>query len=394
MMEHFPQQKKRKIGVVFGGSGLVGGTIVNYYKQRRPGVADILAPSSKKVSLSNCVDIRNYLLSVRPDFVINAAITNIDAGSQLTFEVNYSGAINIARATAGLGIPYIFFSSAATLPQGRDLSEEDQVPLSSQLSNYAKSKLMAEKTLAYMYQHEGLDYSCIRLSIVYGRHDHKIQGFHRMLFSVADQSMPFIFTAKGISHSYTNVRKLPYLVDHMLENRVEFSGKTFHFVDPEPVELAHLILTVRDHLGLHQPKKIFIPYTFARTGKNSARVILRLLTRLGIRATLPPELMFLGAFYQTQILSCRRLAASSFIDPFPQETVYSRLPEILSYYLQRWSQQNMITSFDDRLHFDNAVKQDFSNNPQALLDVIHGAATSPFTEVADPFETLHHASYD
>jgi nucleoside-diphosphate-sugar epimerase len=384
MTEFLTKKRARKIGVVFGGSGLVGGTMVNFYKQRRPGLAEILAPSSKKVSLGNCIDIRNYLMSIRPDFIINTAITNIDAGSQLTFDVNYVGAINIARAAAGLKIPYIFFSSAATLPQGNNLREEDQVDISASLSNYAKSKLMAEKTLAYMHQHEGLDYSCIRLSIVYGRHDHKIQGFHRLVFSIADESMPCLFTARGARHSYSNVRKLPYLVQHMLENRAEFSGKTLHFVDPQPVELADLILTIRNQLHLKRPKKIFVPYTLAKTGKNSVRVILRLLTRLGMKATLPQELMFLGSFYRTQTLSCRRLAESSFVDPFPEETVYSRLPVILRYYLQRWSQQNLITSFDDRFQFDNTIKHDFKHNPQALLDSIHGDATAPFEDLDDP----------
>jgi GlcNAc-P-P-Und epimerase len=94
--------------------------------------------------------------------------------------------------------------------------------------------------------------------------------------------------------------------------------------------------------------------------------------------------MFLGAFYRTQTLSCRRLAESSFVDPFPEETVYNRLPIILSYYLQRWSQQNLITSFDDRFHFDNTVRHDFKHNPQVLLDSIHGDATAPFMAPDDP----------
>ena len=68
--------KDYRTGVVFGGSGLIGGTVVNFYKMRRPGVVDMLAPSSKKVSMKNCQDIRNYLLSIKPDFVINAAIAN------------------------------------------------------------------------------------------------------------------------------------------------------------------------------------------------------------------------------------------------------------------------------------------------------------------------------
>ena len=368
-----------RIGVLFGGSGLIGGTMVNYFKTKRPGLVDIRAPSSKKVSLRNCQDIRDYLLSLKPDFVINTAITNIDAGSQLTFEVNYMGAVNIARAAAALKIPYIHFSSAATLPSGTGLSDTDQVPMSAKLSNYAKSKLMAEKTLEYMAKYEGLDYSCIRLAIAYGNHDHKIQGFQRLLFSINDESMPFLFTKKGIIHSYSNSRKLPYLIHHMLDHREEFGGNTYNFVDKDPVELSKLILTIKSHLNLSSPKKIYVPYSVARTGKKSVKVILRLLTKIGLKATLPPELMFLRAFYQTQTLSGKHLKESSFVDPMPEETIFSRLPEMTIYYLTRWSHQNLISTFDEKLvQFDTSVESDFKHNPQALLDAIHQDATTPF----------------
>ena len=383
-MTELKRAKNLRTGVVFGGSGLIGGTVVNFYKQRRPGMVDMLAPSSKKVSLQDCRDIRNYLLSVRPDFVINAAITNIDADPQLCFEVNYVGAINIARAAASLNIPYIFFSSAATLPQGEWLRETDTLPLTARLSNYAKSKLMAEATLRYMAENEGLDYSCIRLSIVYGNHDHKIQGFHRLLFTIADESMPFLFTKKGCRHSYSNSRKIPYLIHHMLDHREEFGGQTYHFVDREPVELADLILTIRSHLQLKRPRRIFVPYSLARTGKKSVQVILRLLTKIGLKATLPPELMFLGAFYRTQTLSCEKLSSSSFVDPMPEETVYTRLTDMIPYYLSRWTHQNLITTFDEKIEFDQQIREDFMHNPAALIESIHKDATAPFApDMAD-----------
>lgn len=370
--------KDYRTGVVFGGSGLIGGTVVNFYKMRRPGVVDMLAPSSKKVSMQNCQDIRNYLLSTRPDFVINAAIANINADPQLSFEVNYVGAVNVARAAASLKIPYFFFSSAAALPQGEMLRETDTLPLTAKLSNYAKSKLMAEETLKYMAANEGLDYTCIRLSIVYGNHDHKIQGFHRLLFSIADESMPFLFTKKGAMHSYSNSRKIPYLIHHMLDHREEFGCQTYHFVDPEPVELADLIMTIKSHLQLKSPRNIYVPYSVARTGKKSVQVILRLLTKIGLKATLPPELMFLGAFYRTQTLSCEKLENSSFVDPMPEETVYSRLPEMIIYYLNRWAHQNLITTFDEKVEFDSQIHEDFKHNPMDLLNNIHRDATGPF----------------
>lgn len=369
MAQETPQKREQKLGVVFGGSGLIGGTIVNYFMTKHPGLVDMRAPSSKKVSLRSCMDIREYLMSIKPDFIINTAIANIDSDSQLAFDVNYIGPLNIARAAAALKTPFINLSSAATLPTGTDLKEEDQVPITSRLSNYAKTKLMAEKTLKYMAENEGLDYSCIRLSVVYGNHDHKIQGFHRLLFSIADESMPFMFTKKGIVHSYTNARKLPFLIHHMLDNRSEFSGNTYHFVDKEPVELADLIRTIKSHLALSSPRELYIPYSVARTGKKAVKVILRLLTKVGLKATLPPELMFLNAFYRTQTLSSERLQASSFVDPTPDETIYTRIPDMVIYYLTRWSHQNMITTFDEKLNFETSIENDFQKIIDRMLDL-------------------------
>ena len=96
------------------------------------------------------------------------------------------------------------------------------------------------------------------------------------------------------------------------------------------MELARLILTIRDQLNLKSPKEVYIPYGLAGFGQKGAKIFLRMLTKLGLKASLPPELMFLSSFYKTQTLSCEKLATSSFKDPFPEETVYTRLPEMIT----------------------------------------------------------------
>ena len=372
---------QKKIGVLIGGSGLIGGTIVNYYKTKHPETVDIRAPSSKKLSIRDENDIRNYLTEVKPDFIINASMANLGSDGQLAFEVNYQGPINLARAANGLQIPYIHISSAATLPSGEDLKEEDTLPISPKLSNYAKSKLMAETTLKLMADKEGLDFSCVRLAIVYGAHDHKIQGFHRLLFSIADESMPVLFTKKKTLHSYTNGRKLPYFINHMLENRGEFSNRTYHFVDKNPVDLAALILTIKSYLNLSQPKEIYVPYWMANAGKKSLDILLRIFRRIGLKASLPPELMFMDSFYKPQTLSTKRLRESSFIDPMPNETIFTRLPELVVYYLTRWSHENLISTFNEGLEINKPVEDNFKSNPQKLIDDMHARGIGPFSNM-------------
>jgi GlcNAc-P-P-Und epimerase len=373
----------KMLGILIGGSGLIGGTLAHYFKTTTPDSIELRAPSSKKLSIRNAGDIRDYLKRLRPDFIINAAIANINSDSQLAFEVNYLGTLNLARAAAALHIPYIHISSAATLPNGEELTEEDFLPLTAHLNNYAKSKLMAEQTLRHMYRTVKLDYTCIRLAVVYGEHDHKIQGFHRLFFSIADESMPVLFTKKKVMHSYSNANKLPYFVHHILQNRQEFCGETYHFVDKDPVELANLILTIKSYLEVKTPREIYIPYPVATIGKKTMEILLKIFSKIGMKASLPAELMFLESFYKTQTLSSKKLRRSSFHDPMPEETIYTKLPALVIYYLTRWSHQNLISTFSESMILPTAMDTDFQQEPQLLLDSIHDDSISPFPDLSN-----------
>ena len=370
-------QKKKSLGVLIGGSGLIGGTLAYYFKTNTPDEFEIRAPSSKKLSIRNAQDIIVYLKRVRPDFVINAAMAALDSDAQLAFETNYFGAVNIARACCALNIPYIHISSAATLPHGEDLAEDDRRPLTPELNNYTKSKLMAESTLEHMGKIQGLDYTIVRVAIVYGEHDHKTQGFHRLLYTMADGSLPFLFTKRRVKHSYTSANKIPYFVHHVLTHREEFSKQTYHFVDKDSVELDHLILTIRSYLELKSPREIYIPYPLVVIGKFFLERITGFLGWFGITARLPPEYMFLKDVYLPQVLSTKKLEESSFVDPSPGDNVYTRLPSLIVYYLTRWGHLNLITKFNDEF-FNNDIEEEFIYDPGCLLQSIHDDSTAPF----------------
>ena len=375
------QVKEKRLGVLIGGSGLIGGTMAHYFKTQTVEEIEIRAPSSKKLSIRNAEDIKTYLTRVQPDFVINSAVASIDSDAQLAFEVNYLGCVNLARACCALGIPYIHISSAATLPNGENLTEEEHLPLSPTLPHYPKSKLMAERTLRYMGKHQGLDFTIIRLAIVYGEHDHKIQGFHRLFFSIADEAMPFMITKKGIRHSYTNSNKIPYFVHHVLDNREEFSQETYHFVDKDPVDMADLILTIKSYLELKRPREIYVPYSVIRSGKVFLQWLASILNWFGISVRLPPELIFLENFYKSQTLSNQKLRSSSFVDPCPDENIYTALPKLVVYYLERWGHLNLITTFNEEFLGNFELEEEFAQNPREILTSIHADSISPFPEM-------------
>lgn len=379
-------------GLIVGGSGLIGGYLLHYFKTKTPEI-DVRAPNSKKLSLRELDDIIGYFKRQKPDFVVNCAITAIRSDALLSYEVNYQGSINLARAALALNIPYIHISSAATLPPGENLTEDDHLPLDASLSNYAKSKLMTELTLKHMHEKYGLNYTLIRMAIVYGAHDHKIQGINRLLFNIVDRAMPFMLTKKkGVLHSYSNASKVPYFIHHILKNREEFNGQNYHFVDPEPVELAKVILTIKKYMNLKTPREIYIPYRVAKTGNDFMNWVIKLFNRIGYKAHVPAEMIFLENFYKTQTLSCDKLKNSSFVDPNPQATIFTELPSLIEYYLARWEHLNLFSSFKskdfnishpDQIKTGPEVEQAtaFMNSPRKLLDSTHKDGIAPLQEI-------------
>ena len=361
----------KRLGVIVGGSGLLGGSLMHYFKTKTTGDVEVLAPNSKRLSLRQPQDINRYFKKYQPDFIINCAISTIDSDAQLAYETNYLGTVRLAKMAMQLKIPYIHFSSAATLPMGKNITEEQRLELTAKMSNYAKSKLMSEQTLEYLHETQGLDFTIIRLAVVYGKHDHKIQGFHRLLFSIADQAMPFILGRPGIRHSYTNNKKIPPFVNYILDNREEFSGQTYNFADREPVELVALIKAIKAYLDVKAPREVFVPYPLAKTGRTFITWLIKRLGKIGVEIRLPPELMFMKNFYEPQTLCIDKLEKTSYRDSAPEQTVFTELTSMIYYYLTRWKHLNRITTFDDEYKDSPKAAKEFLESPQTLLQSMH-----------------------
>ncbi|MDA3971243.1 MAG: hypothetical protein PF442_07820 [Desulfobulbaceae bacterium] len=85
-----------------------------------------------------------------------------------------------------------------------------------------------------------------------------------------------------------------------------------------------------------------------------------------------------------EILSSQKLHNSSFVDPFPTQTVYKQLPELIEYYLTRWEQLNLISPFYNKEFFDpQHLAEEFLRNPENLLADIHNQKIEPFQSVDD-----------
>lgn len=362
---------QKRAGIIIGGSGLIGGALLTYLNSCDLGV-DVLGPNSKRLNLAQTESVERYFEHYTPAFIINAAIAAIDSSAALAYEINYSGTLRLAAIAIQHGVPLIHISSAAVMTAGEGLDEEARLPLTASLSNYAKSKVMAELSLEHMAKTAHLDYTIVRLAIVYGKHDHKIQGFHRLLFSIADQAMPLLLTKKKVKHSYSNLRKIGPFVHHLLQHRSESRGQVYNFADPEPVELAILILSVKKLMGLATPKPLYVPLTWAKIGKNMVSWLIEKLSRIGIEAKMPGEIQFLEQFYLSQTMAVHKMEYSTFQDPAPGETVFSLLPSLIEYYVARWEKLDLLHTFNAEFYSSEEGRVErFRADPGRLLEEVH-----------------------
>ncbi len=95
------------------------------------------------------------------------------------------------------------------------------------------------------------------------------------------------------------------------------------------------------------------------------------MSRIGIDARLPAELMFMENFYQSQTLSPARLLNSSYRDPHAEVTVISALPELIEYYITRWQHFRLLSTFNEEFYRPDNGLEVFRQAPELLLEKIH-----------------------
>ena len=135
---------KNKI-VITGGSGRFGSElkkIKNKYK--------LLFPNKHKLNILNLKNIKKYLKSQKPNYLIHLAglsrpMEIHDKHIDRSIDLNIIGTANITKACAELGIKLIYFSTSYVYP-GTKGNYKESDPLMP-INNYAWSKLGGESSV-------------------------------------------------------------------------------------------------------------------------------------------------------------------------------------------------------------------------------------------------------
>lgn len=152
--------------LLFGGSGQLGFEL----KKRAADLNfSLVSPVTKEVDITEAVQVRNLVDSLRPDLVINsAAYTAVDKAeeeSEAAFAVNAKGAQFVAEACARADCRLIHISTDYVFDglTGRPLSEEDPV---NPVSVYGRSKLQGEEAIRSILGDRAL---VVRTQALYGQ---------------------------------------------------------------------------------------------------------------------------------------------------------------------------------------------------------------------------------
>ena len=103
-----------------------------------------------------------------------------------------------------------------------------------------------------------------------------------------------------------------------------------------------------------------------------------MVSRVGIEARMPAEIMFLENFYKTQRLSACKLQGSSFADPEPEANIFSKLTDLIEYYVSRWEKLNLIRPFNSECPDHQKESDEFLQSPLEILQSVHAEADATF----------------
>ncbi len=131
--------------LILGASGLLGSALM---RRMLHGGLTVVAPPSTSLDIRDTSAVSEYILSIRPSVVVNAAgYTSVDGAERdrtAAADLNVGGAANIAGATAWIGAQLIHFSTDFVFPGDirRPLVETDQTHSTNW---YGATKLQAEE---------------------------------------------------------------------------------------------------------------------------------------------------------------------------------------------------------------------------------------------------------
>lgn len=226
------------IVLVTGASGQLGNDVTNYFVNQG---ANVLAPSSKELDITNINNIEEYTKYINLDIIVHcAAYTAVDAAEnniELNNIVNVEGTKNITNLAKKHNAKLIFTSTDYVF-DGSKTGEYNELDIKKPINVYGKSKALAEDYIISEYE----KYFILRISWVIGINGNnfvktmiKLSEKHEELNIINDQVGSPTFTKDLSSLIYDMALTEKYGVYHVTNEGFcswyEFANEIFNNLD-------------------------------------------------------------------------------------------------------------------------------------------------------------------
>lgn len=196
--------------LITGGTGQLGYDIIKELINRNE--KDYLAPSSKKMDITNQKQVEKIILNYKPDIIFHcAAYTAVDKAEEdkeNCYNVNVNGTKNIVEVAKRINAKVVYISTDYVF-DGTKKTEYETEDITNPINYYGYTKLLGEKEVQQLN-----DYLIVRISWVFGENG---KNFVKTMLNLAETKTELSIVSDQIG-SPTYTKDLSKLLLDMIEN--------------------------------------------------------------------------------------------------------------------------------------------------------------------------------
>lgn len=196
--------------LITGGTGQLGYDIIKELINRNE--KDYLAPSSKKMDITNQKQVEKIILNYKPDIIFHcAAYTAVDKAEEdreNCYNVNVNGTKNIVSVAEKINAKVVYISTDYVF-DGTKKTEYETEDITNPINYYGYTKLLGEKEVQQLN-----DYLIVRISWVFGENG---KNFVKTMLNLAETKTELSIVSDQIG-SPTYTKDLSKLLLDMIEN--------------------------------------------------------------------------------------------------------------------------------------------------------------------------------
>lgn len=196
--------------LITGGTGQLGYDIIKELINRNE--KDYLAPSSKKMDITNQKQVEKIILNYKPDIIFHcAAYTAVDKAEEdkeNCYNVNVNGTKNIVEVAKRINAKVLYISTDYVF-DGTKKTEYETEDITNPINYYGYTKLLGEKEVQQLN-----DYLIVRISWVFGENG---KNFVKTMLNLAETKTELSIVSDQIG-SPTYTKDLSKLLLDMIEN--------------------------------------------------------------------------------------------------------------------------------------------------------------------------------